>query len=224
MKMSRAETARRFILFICGLFFTAIGVAFTKHGELGVSPISSVANVLSSKYVFFSMGTWLIIWNCVLILGQIVILRKRFQIFQLLQVPLSFLFGWFTDFGMWLVSGIPVPNYFTQIAMVLIGIAILGFGIALSVVANVILNSGEAFVKAVSDTFQLDFGNVKVVFDVSCVLIALVLSLLLFDFSIVGIREGTVISALLAGVVVKRVSKVVRGPLERVLSDGPQKA
>ena len=139
-------------------------------------------------------------------------------------MPLSFLFGWFTDFGMWLVSGIPVPNYLTQIAMVLIGIAILGFGIALSVVANVILNSGEAFVKAVSDTFHLDFGNVKVVFDVSCVLIALVLSLLLFDFSVVGIREGTVISALLAGVVVKRVSKVVRAPLERVLSDNPQKA
>ena len=110
------------------------------------------------------------------------------------------------------------------ILMIVIGIAILGFGIALSVVANVILNSGEAFVKAVSDTLQLDFGNVKVVFDVSCVLIALVLSLLLFDFSVVGIREGTVISALLAGVVVKRVSKVVRAPLERVLSDSPQKA
>ena len=45
--MSKKETAKRYVLFIISLFFSALGVAFTKHGELGVSPISSVANVLS---------------------------------------------------------------------------------------------------------------------------------------------------------------------------------
>ena len=119
--MSKSETAKKYILFIIGLFFAAIGVAFTKHGELGVSPVSSVANVLSYKFNAFSLGTWLIIWNCVLIVGQIVVLRKDFQLIQLLQIPLSFLFGWFTDFGMWIVAGIPVPNYFTRIVMILIG-------------------------------------------------------------------------------------------------------
>ena len=49
------------------LFFAAFGVAITKHGEPGVSPISSVANVMSSYMDSFSLGTWLIIWNCVLI-------------------------------------------------------------------------------------------------------------------------------------------------------------
>ena len=47
MKMSKKETAKRYVLFIISLFFSALGVAFTKHGELGVSPISSVANVMS---------------------------------------------------------------------------------------------------------------------------------------------------------------------------------
>ena len=93
--MSKTEIAKRYILFVLGLFFAAIGVAFTKHGELGVSPISSVANVLSCKFSTFSLGTWLIIWNCILIVGEIVVLRKKFQLIQLLQVPLSFLFGWF---------------------------------------------------------------------------------------------------------------------------------
>ena len=88
--MSKTEIAKRYILFIFGLFFAAIGVAFTKHGELGVSPISSVANVLSCKFSAFSLGTWLIIWNCILIVGQIVVLRKKFQLIQLLQVPLSY--------------------------------------------------------------------------------------------------------------------------------------
>lgn len=201
--MSKNEIAKRYVLFVISLFFAALGVAFTKHGELGVSPISSVANVMSYKYSSLSLGTWLIIWNCILILGQIVILRRDFQLIQLLQILLSFLFGWFTDLGMWLVSFISIHSYPMCVAMVVVGIVILGFGVSLSVIAGVIMNSGEAFVKAVSDTIHKEFGNVKIVFDVSCVIISLILSLVFFDFSIVGTREGTIISALLTGVVVK---------------------
>lgn len=201
--MTKKEIAKRYLLFIISLFFAALGVAFTKRPELGVSPISSVANVMSIKFTFFSMGTWLIIWNCVLIVGQIVILRKKFKPIQLLQVPLSFVFGWFTDLGMWMVSFLPVNTYPIKILMILIGITVLGFGISLAVIANVIMNSGEAFVKAVSDTTGFEFGNVKIAFDIFCVILSIVLSLLFFDFSIVGTREGTILSALLTGVTVK---------------------
>ena len=217
--MSKKETAKRYILFIVSLFFSALGVAFTKRGELGVSPISSVANVLSLKFDALSLGTWLIIWNCVLIAGQIIILRKKFQPIQLLQVPLSFLFGWFTDLGMMIVSHIPAEVYGVRLAMVIIGIVILAFGIALSVIANVIMNSGEAFVKAISDTIHKEFGNVKIVFDISCVVTALVLSLIFFNFTIVGTREGTVISAFLTGVAVKFFCGKLSRPVNALLSD-----
>lgn len=91
--MSKNEIAKRYLLFVISLFFAALGVAITKHGELGVSPISSVANVMSCKFTALSLGNWLIIWNCILILGQVVLLRKNFKLIQLLQLPLSFLFG-----------------------------------------------------------------------------------------------------------------------------------
>jgi len=216
--MSKSEIAKRYILFIISLFFSALGVAFTKHGELGVSPISSVANVMSYKFSSLSLGTWLIIWNCMLIVGQIFILRRKFQLIQLLQIPLSFVFGWFTDFGMWLMSFIPVNSYLVRIIMVVIGILVLGFGISLSVIADVIMNSGEAFVKAVSDTLDKDFGNVKIAFDVFYVIIAIALSLLFFDFTIVGTREGTIISALFTGIVVKFFCSSLKAPVNAVLS------
>lgn len=219
--MNKSEIAKRYVLFIISLFFAALGVAFTKHGELGVSPISSVANVLSYRFSALSMGTWLIIWNCCLIVGQIFILRRKFQLIQLLQIPLSFLFGWFTDFGMWIVSFIPANSYPIRIAMVIIGIIILGFGISLSVIANVIMNAGEAFVKAVSDTINKDFGNVKIAFDVLCVVFSLILSLIFFDFTIVGTREGTIISAFLTGVVVKFFSRKLKEPLNAKLQTTP---
>ena len=215
--MNRTETTKRYILFIISLFFSALGVAFTKHGELGVSPISSVANVMSYRFSFFSLGTWLIIWNCVLIIGQIIILRKKFQLIQLLQIPLSFLFGWFTDIGMWIVSFIPAERYPIRLLMVVIGIVILGFGVSLSVIANVIMNSGEAFVKAVSDKISVSFGNVKIAFDVFCVITAIILSLIFFDFTIVGTREGTVLSAFLTGLTVKLFIGRLKTPLDRIL-------
>lgn len=215
--MNKKELVKRYILLIIGLLFAGIGIAFTKHGELGVSPISSVANVLSCKFDFFTMGTWLIIWNCVLIVGQILILRKDFKLYQLLQVPLSFLFGYFTDFGMWIVSFIPVNSYFVKLLMLFTGIIILAFGISLSVIANVIMNSGEAIVKAIADKTEFEFGNVKVVFDISCVAVSVILSLIFFDMKIIGTREGTVISAVLTGFVVKFFTKILKGKVLKII-------
>lgn len=215
--MEKKELAKRYILAIISLFFSALGVAFTKHGELGVSPISSVANVVSIKYTALTLGNWLIVWNCILILGQIIILRKKFQPIQLLQIPLSFLFGFFTDLCMKIVAPILVDAYPVRLLMIIIGVVILAFGIALSVIANVIMNSGEAFVKAIADTTGKTFGNLKVGFDVSCVVIAVLLSLLFFDFKIVGTREGTIISALLTGVVVRFYDGRLRQPLTKLL-------
>lgn len=217
--MSKTETTKRYTLFIISLFFSALGVAFTKQGELGVSPISSVANILSCKFDALSLGSWLIIWNCHLIIGQIVILRKVFRPIQLLQIPLSFLFGWFTDLGMWITGFIPVNSYVSRLLMVIIGVVIIGFGVSLSVIANVIMNSGEAFVKAISDKSGKEFGNIKILFDVCCVIAAVGLSLLFFDFSIVGTREGTIISALLTGIIVKIFNKLLAKPLNKVLED-----
>lgn len=215
------DTVQRYLLFIIGLFFSALGVAITKKGELGVSPISSVANVMSIQLPQLSLGYWLIIWNCVLILGQILLLRKKFQWIQLLQVPLSFLFGWFTDFGVWLISFFEPKNYIVQILLVLAGTVVLGFGISLAVTANVILNSGEAFVKVLSDTIHKEFGNVKIVFDVSCVVVAVILSFLFFR-RLEGTREGTIIAALCTGFVVKFFSKYTAPPIERFFAKNIQ--
>lgn len=143
------DTIQRYLLFIIGLFFSALGVAITKKGELGVSPISSVANVMSIRLPQLSLGYWLIIWNCVLILGQILLLRRKFQWIQLLQVPLSFLFGWFTDFGVWMISFFTPKHYVVQILLVLAGTVVLGFGITL---AAVLFGPVEGFaVGAVAD-------------------------------------------------------------------------
>ena len=215
--MSKKEIVKRYVLCVVSLFISALGVAVTKHGELGVSPISSVSNVLCEKFPAFSLGTWLFIWNCALILGQVALLRKNFKPIQLLQVPMSLLFGVFTDIGTILVKNIPAEIYAVKILLVIAGTMILGLGIALAVIANAIMNSGEAFVKAVSDVSGKDFGNLKIIFDILCVITAAVLSLIFFCFRLRGIREGTIIAAATTGLMVKLFTKLLKDPMEKML-------
>ena len=109
--MQTKEVIKRYITFIIGLFFIGMGIAFTRHAELGVSPISSVANILSYKFAFFSIGNWLIITNTIFIITQVIILKSRFELYQLLQLPISVLSGFFTDICLKLISGIPNDIY-----------------------------------------------------------------------------------------------------------------
>ena len=127
------------------------------------------------------------------------------------------MFGYFTDFGLYLASFIPNDIYIVKLLLVIFGIVVLGFGITLGVIANVILNSGEAFVKALSEVLHKDFSNVKIAFDISWVALSIVLSLIFFNGSMVGTREGTVISAVFTGVAVKLWLKFIKNPIENVL-------
>lgn len=216
--MSKKEVLKRYMLFVVSLFFIALGIAFTKKSMLGVSPISSVPNVLSCKFTGISLGTWLVLWNFAMIAAQVFILRKDFEFVQLLQIPLSLVFGYFTDFGMWCLSAVDVNSYIMQLLMVIVGVVVLGLGVALSVIANVVMNSGEAFVKAVADKLGKKFGNVKIAVDVSNVCLSIILSLVFFGGEIVGTREGTLITAVFTGVVVKAVTRILSNPVNKLVS------
>ena len=215
--MKRKELVKRYSLFIISLWFSALGVAITKCGSLGVSCISSVPNVLSLRFTALTIGGWTFVWNTLLVICQIGLLRKNFQKIQLLQIPLSFLFGWFTDLAMLLAVRIPVNSYPMQLFMVVLGVVILAFGITLGVIANVVLNAGEGIVKALADVSGKEFGFVKVRFDVVCVILSLVISLVTFGGKIIGVREGTLIAAFLNGTMVKWYSRRLKEPLDRVL-------
>ena len=215
--MKRTEMVKRYVLFVISLFFIGLGIALTKRGEIGITPISSVANVLSLRYTALSFGTWTILSNCAFLLGQILILRRKFKPIQFLQIPLFFLCGIFTDFGVYITHFMHQTSYMTKVLFVLAGCVVLGFGIALGVIADVILNAPEAFIKALSLTIKKEFGTIKVACDICLVILSAVLSVVLFKGKLMGIGEGTVISAILVGWIVSLFCRLLRKPLARIL-------
>ena len=62
--------------------------------------------------------------------------------------------------------------------------------------------SGEAFVHAISQKKKKEFGWVKIGFDCTLMTLACITSLLLSG-GVTGVREGTIIAALLVGIVAR---------------------
>ena len=102
-KTNAVNFALRTLLLILGLFFLALGVALSTKSGLGVSPSAGVAYVLS-MLLPLSMGTCTTLLNILYLLIQLAILRREFKPTRLLQLAVVFLFGYFTDFTLWLVS------------------------------------------------------------------------------------------------------------------------
>ena len=116
-------------------------------------------------------------------------------------------FGAFIDLSMALVKPFAPTTWFTGLCMSLIGNVWLAAGIFLQVRSKTLVQPGEGAVLAISVVTRKAFGSIKVFFDCFLVLSAAVLGFLILN-EIVGIREGTLISAVLVGSLVKGISKL----------------
>lgn len=195
------EKAKRYLVFLVGLFINSLGVSLITRADLGTSPISSIPYVLSLKFPM-TLGEFTILFSLLLIFLQLVILRRNFKLEHLLQVPVSIAFGYFIDLCMVLLSFVQPQIYPMKVVYLLIGCVVLGFGVFLEVVADVVMLPGESFVRAVVFRWKTEFGATKVAFDVSMTVIAAVLSLV-FQGQLNGVREGTIVAAILVGFIAR---------------------
>ena len=116
---------KRYILFLIGLFVNALGVSLVTKASLGTSPISSIPYVLSLNFPF-TLGNFTIVFSILLIVLQILILRKNFKLENILQIPVSIAFGYFIDLTMYLLFWINPQNYFVKMIALLAGCRLFG--------------------------------------------------------------------------------------------------
>lgn len=197
------DQVKRYCVFIVALFICSLGISFSIKADLGISPISSLPYVIS-LCTPLTTGNVTILLHVVLITIQIILLRKDFKIFQLLQLPMAFIFGYFIDFTTWLISPINVPNYFMQWVYMLIGIVLCAVGLYMEVPPGVIMLASEGFLTAMNKVFGFEIGKVKIGLDVTMVVASVLVSIFIMDetiwpYTIQGIREGTFVAMILVG-------------------------
>jgi uncharacterized membrane protein YczE/cytidylate kinase len=195
-------------MYFVGLFVMTIGVAISVKSNLGVSPVSSIPYTMTCIWGI-EMGKATILFHCILVLLQIILLRKNFKLKSLLQIAVGVIFGYFTTFCNWGVSFLPDPeNIVIRLGMMLLSTVFIAFGIFLYMPANIMPLAGEGAMQAVSDVSGIAFPKVKIGFDISMVLISLITCLCFIkSFGSVGI--GTVIAAVLVGTVLGFITKML---------------
>ena len=134
--------------------------------------------------------------NFLFVLIQIAILRSQYDWFQILQFPAAILFGTVIDLAERFIRSITYSNYVEQWLLCLIGIFLIAFGVSMEVMANLVTTAGEGIVLAICKVVPIKFGNMKMIFDVTLVCIAIILALL-FLGKLSGVREGTIAAAIL---------------------------
>ena len=178
-----------------------MGASLSIKANLGTSPLICIPYV-SSLITNLSVGTTSFIFNLLLIAIQAILLKKDFKKRQYLQIITGLIFSVFVDFTLILINFINPTVYLSQIIVLLISCVVMAFGVLLEIKTEVVYLSGDGFIVAIAKVLKKEFGKVKPYCDVSFVLKAAALSVVFLGY-IAGVREGTVISAIIIGPIVR---------------------
>lgn len=205
--MTRAEKIKRYIMLAIGLCIMAFGIAFSIKADLGTSPISSLPYV-ASLLCPLTVGQTTILLHCILIAFQIMLLRKQYELVQLMQLPVAFVFGYLNDFALWAIRDLSCHNYLQQWIFCVIGLILVAIGVSFEVTAGVVTLAGEGAILAICKVTDIPFPRMKIIFDVTLVGIAVVLSVLCLK-ALHGVREGTIAAAIFVGIISKGFNKIL---------------
>lgn len=144
---------------------------------------------LIRRYVFFLLGLF------VNSLGISLITKANLGTSPISSIPYPLSLGFPLSLGM-----------FTMI-----------FSMLLMVIQLVML-PGECTVRTISSTWNTDFGKTKVAVDVTMAVSAALLGVILY-WQIAGVREGSLISALLVGFLARLFNRKIGEPVQTLLCD-----
>lgn len=200
---------------IPGVFILCFGIAFITKAGLGTSPISSIPYSMSLILPRFTMGNYMIVMNLILVAAQWILLHGKpgsvmgrpsgkaiTPAEMVVQLVISVAMGYGTDLSMYLLRWIEPTAYWQNLLFLLAGCCIMAFGIYIQLAANVAMAPGDAFARALTAVLGKPYNRVRVASDSTMVAIAAILCLV-FLHNLSGVREGTVICALLTGNIVK---------------------
>ena len=151
----------------------------------------------------------------VYIVLQILILRREFRLINLTQIIFSTIFGYFTNFTKWLLADFTLPTYGGQLVMLAISIVAVAFGVFLYMEVDLVAMPMEGLTQAIAKKVGKPFHNVKIVVDCSSVALGIVLSFV-FLHGLLGIREGTVITAIVVGKIMGVFKKPLQAKIQKL--------
>lgn len=186
-----------YLLLFISIFIVGFAITLITKAGLGATAVTSLAFVIS-QLSGLSFGLMTGLFNILWVVLQMLILRKEFPKIQLLQFVVAFILGFAVDFANLLLRHLSVDSYVQQLGILILGCVVMGFGVFLQLKAATVYNPAEGIVAVISETTQRPFGTIKTIFDSTLVVLSLLVGIVATGH-VVGVREGTIVSALLIG-------------------------
>lgn len=206
----------KLLFYFIGLIIMTVGVVISVKSDLGVTPISSIPYTMTVVWGI-DLGIATMLFSVLMVLLQIIILRKKFKPINLLQLPIGILFGMFLTICGKLMSPLPVPeNFVLKFILMLISTVFVALGVFLYVAPRFVPLASEGFIIAVTQVTKLSFSTVKVIFDVTMVAVSIATCLIAIH-SLGSVGIGTIAAAILIGSEVKLLTKFFGSWRNRVM-------
>jgi len=224
----------RYVVASVGLFLVALGVALSVISNLGTSPLSCPAYVMSGTWGL-TVGNWTIIINMLYLVVQVAVFRKNFKAKYLMQILATVVFGYMIDLSMQMFQWLQPDTLTIRLVLIVLACAVTALGVSIEVIARAWMLSAEMTVYAISKTFQKPFDKVKVVMDCSLVVISMltafvmygnffgfgeytgIVDVLLGNTSGVVIGLGTILMAFLAGGLMRFTDPLADRMMDRII-------
>ncbi len=182
--------------YILGIFLVSLGIVLCKKCGMGISPISSIPFVLAyiTPLTFGNLTTLFHFTNTII---QMILTKKVLNPKLWLQIPLAFAFGWIID----LLNSCIIfdeHNIVFQILSLIFSVFFTALGMIFMLNANLIQNPPDGTVKQISIMLKKELGVVKMLYDIFCVIISILISAV-FLHRIEGFGIATIVSAIFVG-------------------------
>jgi len=186
-----------------GLILTSLANALLIKAKYGLTALSSLPYVVSLAFPLFSFGTWNAIFQCFWLLFTMAAIGK-FKPGYLLSFVLAFVYGLVID-----VWSIFILSWNDGVGLRLIyfmcGFLIMSLGISCFMICRLPILPFDTVVRAFTMEKNISVRKARTGFELLNLMLSLFISLL-FLGGIVGIGMGTVLSALVMGTFVGKIS------------------
>lgn len=190
------KDVKKYLLVVIAFMVVGVGCALTMKANVGVGAWDALAKT-TNDMTGIAIGTAGMIYNTCCVVGQILILRRKFKTVQILQIPLSIIFGMVVNFMFYNILVFPFDSFVGGCLLYFVANIIMAFGVALVMLLDEVTFALEGFCLALTKVISLEFAKIRQAVDVLGIILIIVLRLTIHIPWSIG--AGTIIGMLTFG-------------------------
>lgn len=198
---------KRILFFILGIVATAMGVSLTIISNFGAGAWDALSVGLSETFGL-TVGTWVVIVAVILITVSGILIRKIPRFSSLIT---SFITGAGIDLWLAVFKNVNVTDILNGFMIFMIGIIIIGFGVAMIVLTELPPGPIDYFMLIIKDKFNLSLGIAKTIAEG----IGLVLGLIFHG----PIGIGSIVIVIIMGPVIQFFSRILEPKMNKQINE-----